>query len=218
MIRILLADDHQIVRQGLRALIEKEKNMMLVAEASNGREAIRAARETNPDVTVMDISMPDLNGIEATRQLNAKQPHLKVIALSMHCDKRFTSAMLQGGARGFLLKECAYDELTEAIRAVNKGKLYLCRKITEMLAHDYIHGIPAEQTSAIDLLTKRQREVLQLLAEGAGTRELAQRLCISSKTVETHRMEIMRRLGLFSIAQLTKYAVREGLTSPEPSP
>jgi len=212
-IKILIADDHQIVRQGLRSLIEKASGMAVVAEAENGREAVQLAQQERPDVVIMDISMADLNGMEATRQVIAALPKVKVIALSMHSDNRFVRGMLDAGASGFLLKDCAFEELDGAIRAVTANKTYLSPGITGIVIEGYLGFSPADELSASSLLTAREREVLQLLAEGGSTREIASRLCVSIKTVETHRQRIMEKLKIRSIAELTKYAIREGLTS-----
>ena len=212
-VRILLADDHRLVRQGLRSLIEKDCGMEVVAEAENGREAVRLAREEEPDVIIMDIDMPDLNGMEATRQVIAALPRVRVIALSMHSDKRFVRGMLEAGAAGFLLKDCAFEELDTAIRTVTANKPYLSPGISGVVIQDYLGLAASDKLSAPSLLTPREREVLQLYAEGGTTREIADRLCVSVKTVETHRQRIMEKLEIRSIAELTKYAIREGLTS-----
>ncbi len=213
-IRILIADDHQIVRQGLRSLIEKTSGMKVVAEAENGREAVQLAGQSKPDVAIMDISMPDLNGMEATRQIVAALPKVKVIALSMHSDKRFVRGMLEAGAAGFLLKDCAFEELSTAVRAVAANKTYLSPGISGIVVEGFLEGqCPADNLSSPSPLTAREREVLQLLAEGWSTRGMADRLCVSIKTVETHRQRIMDKLEIRNIAELTKYAIREGLTS-----
>lgn len=216
-IRILLADDHQVVREGFRALLEKEPSMEVVAEAGDGRTAIRLARELLPDVVVMDINMPDLNGIESTRQIAREIPQVKVVALSIHSDRRFVVEMLRAGARGYLLKECAFDELARAIRAVTAGETYLSARITQVVVDEYVkRPLKSDETSAAAVLTNREREVLQLLAEGGSTKQIALRLHLSVKTIEACRRQIMNKLDLHSIAELTKYAIREGLTSLEP--
>jgi DNA-binding NarL/FixJ family response regulator len=211
-LKILLVDDHQIVRQGLRTLLEKEPDMEVAAEAEDGRAAVRLAREVSPQVVIMDVAMPDLNGIEATRQIVAECPGVKVIALSMHADRRFVSNMLKAGASGYLLKDSAFEELARAIRAVAADKVYLSPEVSDIVIRDYVKG-PQEEVSVYSLLTPREREVLQLLAEGKATREIADRLHVSVKTVETHRQQIMTKLELRSVAELTKYAIREGLSS-----
>lgn len=212
-IRILLADDHKIVRDGLRSLLEKESDMEVVAEADNGRAAVRLAVEILPDVVVMDIAMPDLNGVEATRQIIAGAAKIKVIALSMHADKRYVMEMLKAGASGYLLKDSAFDELAGAIRVVLGNRTYLNPQISEMVIGDYVQQLQKGDGSVFSILSAREREVLQLLAEGNSTAQIADRLCVSVKTVETYRQHIMDKLNIRSVAELTKYAIREGLTS-----
>jgi DNA-binding NarL/FixJ family response regulator len=212
-IRIILADDHKIVRSGLRSLIEKEPNMEVAAEADNGRQAVRLARETLPDVIVMDVAMPDLNGIEATRQIVAELPKIKVIALSMHADKRYVMEMLKAGASGYILKDTAFEDLARAIRTVVRNQTYLCPEIAQLVIGDYVQQLQKHGGSAFSILSAREREVLQLLAEGNTTAQIADRLCVSVKTVETYRQHIMEKLNIRSVAELTKYAIREGLTA-----
>jgi two-component system response regulator NreC len=215
MIRILIADDHQIMRQGLKALLDKEPNMEVVAEAENGRQAVQLARQLSPGVVLMDVAMPDLNGIEATKQILQEAPEVRVIALSMHKDKTFVSRMLQAGAKGYLLKDAAFEEIARAVKEVVTGRIYLGRYITDMVIEDYARKITRFNAEQDDLLTSREREVLQLIAEGKTTKEIAVRLNVSVKTVETHRRQIMDKLNLHSIAELTKYAVRTGIASLE---
>jgi len=214
-IRVLLCDDHQIVREGLRVLIEKQPDMEVIEEAQSGEEAVRLVRDLLPDVVVMDIAMPDLNGIEATRQILGKAPGVKVIALSMHSDRRFAVQMLKEGASGYLLKDCAFEELANAIRAVAMNRVYLSPKIAEIVIKDCVRLSPQTGFSAFSLLSPREREVLQLLSEGNTTKEIAFRLRVSVKTIETYRKQIMDKLNMHSIAELTKFAIREGLTSLE---
>jgi two-component system response regulator NreC len=214
-IKILIADDHKIFREGLRALIEKQPGMEIIDEVENGRKAVQLVRDLLPDVIIMDIAMPDLNGIEATRQIVSKIPNAKVIALSMHSDKRFVVEMLKAGASGYLLKDCAFEELAHAIRAVRTNRTYLSPKITDIMIKDYVRLFPKTKLSVSSILTPRQREVLQLLSEGKTTSQIAQDLQVSVKTVETYRQQIMEKLDIHSIAELTKYAIREGLTSVE---
>ena len=211
-IRVLLADDHKIVREGLRSLLEKEPGMKVIGEAENGRRALSLARELSPDVVVIDVAMPDLNGIEATRQLMTRSPGVRVVALSMHSDRRFVAEMLRAGASGYLLKDCAFEELAQAIRTVAEDQTYLSPRIAAPVIKDYVNRLSVSYSSAYSTLTPREREVLQLLAEGKTTKEIASRLHISVKTVETHRRKIMGKLDIGSIAELTKYAIREGLT------
>lgn len=214
-IKILLADDHKIVRDGLRSLFEKQADMEVVAEAENGRKAVQLAQRKKPDVVIMDINMPDLNGMEASRQIIAALPQVKVIALSMHSDRRFIAGMFKAGASGFLLKTCAFDELLRAIKEVVVNRTYLSSTVAEIVIDD-VSRLSATEFSATSLLTAREHEILQLLAEGWATRQIASHLHVSVKTVESHRRRIMEKLGLRSIAELTKYAIREGLTSSEP--
>lgn len=212
-IKIMIADDHEIVRNGLRSLLEKELDMEVIAEADNGRNAVRLALELAPDVVIMDIAMAELNGIEAARQIISALPRTKVIALSMHADKRYVMEMLKAGASGYILKDNAYEELARAIRTALKNHTYLSPQVTETVIGDYVQFALTANDSVFSLLSAREREVLQLLAEGNSTAQIAERLCISVKTVETYRQHIIEKLDIRSVAELTKYAIREGLTS-----
>jgi two-component system response regulator NreC len=215
-IRVLIADDHKIMLAGLRSLLEKQTDLQVIAEAENGRKAVQLAQETKPDIVVMDVSMPDLNGIEATTQIIESVPDTRVIALSMHSDKRFVLGMLQAGAAGYLLKDCASQELANAIHQVAGGKKYLSPEITGVVIDDFLLGAsPGEALTVSSQLSAREREVLQLIAEGWSTKQIAAHLYVSVKTIETHRRQIMKKLDLHTIADLTKYAIREGLTSIE---
>ena len=214
-IRILLADDHKITRQGLRSLLDKQSDMEVVAEAEEGRTTVRLVRELLPDVVIMDVSMPDLNGMEATRQIKGEFGDVKIVALSMHSDSLFVTEMLKSGASGYLLKDCAFEELARAIRTVVAGKTYLSPSISGVVVNDYLHRLSKADFSGLDVLTSREREVLQLLAEGKSTKQIALKLHISVKTVETHRRQIMNKLDIHTVAELTKYAIRKGLTSLE---
>jgi len=214
-IKVLVADDHQIVREGLRSLLEKKSGLEVIGEAENGRRAVELVRQLKPDVVIMDVSMPDLNGIEATRQINQDFPGAKVLALSMHSDRRFVADILKAGASGYLLKDCAFDELFSAIQAVTHGQIYLSPSITGQVIKDYLRRLAEPHASVVSLLSPREREILQMIAEGKGTKETAARLNVSIKTVETHRRNIMEKLNIHSVAELTKFAVREGLTALE---
>jgi DNA-binding NarL/FixJ family response regulator len=214
-IRVLLADDHKIIRQGLRSLLEKQPDMEVVAEAEDGRNAVRLAGEMAPDVVIMDVTMPDLNGIEATKQILSKSPDIKIVALSMHSDASFVTEMLKSGAAGYLLKDCAFEELAKAIRTVLDNKNYLSPAISGVVLDDYILRLSKTGFASPDILSDREREVLQLMAEGYSTKKIAQKLHISVKTVETHRRQMMNKLDIHTIAELTKYAIRKGLTSLE---
>jgi DNA-binding NarL/FixJ family response regulator len=214
-IKIFLADDHKIVREGLHTLLSKQTDMEVVGEADTGLIAVQLIKKLLPDVVVMDIAMPDLNGIEATRQIVAEFQSVRVVALSMHSDKRFVVEMLKAGASGYLLKDCAFEELTKAIRAVVMDRIYLSPHLAEFMIKDYVHLIPTDKLSVFSVLTPRQRQVLQLLSEGKNTKKISIQLSMSVKTVETYRQQIMDKLNIHSIAELTKYAIREGLTSLE---
>lgn len=214
-IRIILADDHQIVRDGLRSLLEKETDMEVIAEADNGRTTVQLVKDLGPDVVVMDVAMRDLNGIEATRQVVSSSPGVKVIALSMHSDKRFVEGMLGAGASGYLLKDSAFEDLARAIHAVHAGQTYIGPEIAGLVVETFVRKSPRTVASKSASLTPREREVLQLMAEGKATKHIASILGVSVKTVETHRSRIMDKLGVFSVAELTKYAIREGLTDVE---
>ena len=215
-IRVLLADDHAIVRHGLARSIQQEEDMEVVGQAGTGLTAMEMARQLMPNVILMDISMPDMNGMEATRLILREAPQLKVIALSMHSAKRYVREMFRAGATGYLLKDCEFDELIEAIRMVAEGQTYVSPSISEVVVEDYVRGSPKEEADAFSVLTQREREVLQLMAEGNSTKQIAARLFISPKTVEAHRLRIMHKLDIDNVAQLTKYAIQEGLTTPEP--
>ena len=214
-IKVLLADDHRIVREGLRVLLETEADMEVIAEAEDGLVLVGLVQEMLPDIVLMDVAMPNLNGIEATRQIIGTAPGIKVLALSMYSDRQFVIGMLSAGASGYLLKDCAFEELTQAIRAVAANRTYLSPGIADIVVKEYLHHLEKTGFSAFSVLTAREREMLQLLAEGRAVREIARDLCLSVKTIETHRQHIMNKLNIHSIARLTKYAVSEGLTSLE---
>ena len=213
-VRVLLADDHQIVREGLSSLLGKQGDMEVVGEAGDGRTAVNLARMLQPAVVVMDLTMPELTGIEATRQIVAAMPGVKVIALSMHSDKRFVIEAFRAGAVGYVLKESAFEEVAHAIHIVTSGQSYVSPAISGILITDCVSHSPAPLPSVFSALTERERQVLQLLAEGKTTKRTAKILDVSVKTVETHRMHMMDKLDMHSIAELTKYAIREGLTPP----
>lgn len=212
-ITILVVDDHKILRQGLRTLLGREADMKVLAEAEDGRDAVRLVRELSPQVVIMDVGMPDLNGIEATRQILQESPETKVIALSMHSDRRFVTNMIKAGASGYLLKDSAFEELATAIRVVMARKTYLSHEIAHVVVKDYVQGGSKDDPSVFSVLSPREREVLQLMAEGKSNRQIAEMLNVSLKTVETHRQQIMNKLEIHNIVELTKYAIREGLAS-----
>jgi two-component system response regulator NreC len=211
--KILLADDHKLMREGLRILLEKLGEITVVGEAGNGISAVRMARDLEPDLVLMDIAMPDLNGIEATRRIMIESPGVKVIALSMHADKRFVRHMFAAGAAGYVLKGSAFEEVAAAIKKVAAGRIYISPKITDQVLAEYVKQLTKSSAGAESPLSGREREVLQMLAEGKSSRKIAERLHVSVTTVDTHRKHIMDKLGFRTIAELTKYAVREGLTS-----
>jgi DNA-binding NarL/FixJ family response regulator len=213
--RILLADDHTIIRQGLCALLEKQPDIEVVGAVGDGQKALELVREMKPDIVIMDISMPNLNGIDATSRITGRPGGAKVIALSMHSSRRCVTEMLKAGASGYILKECLFDELIKAIQTVLRGSIYLSPKITGVVVEDYIKRLSPGFVPEGKTLTTRQREVLQLLAEGKSTKQIAHQLHVSAKTIESNRRYIMNKLDIHSVAELTKYAVREGLTPLE---
>ena len=209
--RILLADDHRLVREGLCSLIKQQFGMEVVAEAKDGRTAVRLARKLRPSLVITDVAMPGLNGIDATRQILSEAPGVKVIALSIYSNSRFVAAMLDAGASGYLLKDRSFEELISAIHTVIGGGTYLSPGITDVIDEGNQGRLSATTRSVYSVLTHRQRKVLQLMAEGKSTKEIASILRISVKTVETYRQQIMKRLNIRSVAGLTRYAIREEL-------
>jgi DNA-binding NarL/FixJ family response regulator len=214
-VTVLIADDHRLFRDGLRTLLDKQKNVRVVAETTDGAETVSAVAELKPDIVLMDISMPELNGIEAARRIVSQGAPTRIIMLSMHSDRRFITESLKAGAMGYLLKDCAFDEVLLAVKAVSEGAMYLSSRISESVIKDYVAIAKSVPGSAFSILSAREREVLQLLAEGRSTKETAARLHVSVKTIETHRKQIMDKLDIRSVAELTKYAIREGLTPLE---
>jgi two-component system response regulator NreC len=206
-IRILLADDHAVVRQGFKMILGAQPDMEIVGEAANGREAVELAEQLKPDIVVMDVAMPELNGIEATRRLVGALPHSRVIALSMHKDSVYVREILRAGARGYLLKDSGAEDLVRAIRAVAGGESWLSPAVSNAVLDDYRRHV----TNPIDLLTSREREVLQMLAEGKTNKEVAVVLNLSVYTVDAHRGRIMEKLNLHSINELVRFAVRNGM-------
>ncbi len=214
-IKILIADDHEIVREGLRTLFDQQSDMEVVAEANDGHKAVQLAHKLVPDVVIMDISMPRMNGMEATRRIVGKHPGIKIIALSKHREKRFVRDMIDAGASGYVHKTCGYTQLLKAIRAALAHQRYFCPAVSDVHFESEPAASRQGRKAAGSTLTAREREVLQLLAEGKTTREMAALLNVSVKTIETHRLQIMTKLDTRSIADLTKYAIREGITSLE---
>ncbi len=214
--RIILADDHAMFRHGLSELLQSKDNLEIVGQAHDGHSTLELARELSPDIVIMDIGMPDLNGIDATREIVNDLPNTQVIALSMHSGSTFVIEMLRAGAKGYLLKDCAFEELITAIEVVTSGKRYLSPSISDVVVDTCVANPESSQSSVFSMLSPREREVLQLMTEGKTTKQIGLALHISPKTVEGHRLRLMEKLQIDNIAQLTKYAIQEGLTSPEP--
>ena len=211
-IKILIADDHGILREAIASLLNNEFGMEVIGEAQDGRTAVQLAKELHPDVIIMDIAMPGLNGIEATRQIVREMPNIKVIALSVYADRRSVREMLKAGASGYVPKQCAFKELVTAIQNVVSNQTYLSSRISGIVVEEYVHRLEKNDNSAYSILTPREREVLQLIAEGKSTKAIAKELFVSNKTIEWHRRQLMIKLGAQSVAELVKYAIREGLT------
>ena len=211
--KILLVDDHKILRDGICSIVKGYPDMEVIGEAADGKKALQLVEELSPDVVIMDISMPDLNGIDATRRIISDHPKIKVIALSMHHDKQFVSEIFKAGASGYLLKDCAFDELEHAVRIVMDGKTYINPQIASLVIESLVNQPQTSSPKSFSLLTDREREVLQLIAEGQSTKEIAGKLSVSAKTIESHRRQVMGKLNIRNVAELTKYAIREGLTS-----
>ncbi|MBN9390490.1 MAG: response regulator transcription factor [Chloroflexi bacterium] len=214
-ITVLLADDHTVLRQGIRALLETQPDMAVVGEATNGREAVELARKLHPAVILMDISMPILNGLEATRQIKKELPECQVVVLTMHENEEYLVNILQAGATGYVLKQAADRELIEAVRIASRGDTYLYPRIARLLVADYLRrvetGVPDERDAAYDTLTQREREILKLIAQGHTNKEIAELLVLSVKTVENHRYSLMNKLNAHDRGELIKYAIRVGL-------
>ena len=207
--KILVADDHNLVRAGLTALIARLPEMEIVGEAADGRQALRMVRDLTPDLVLMDIAMPGLNGLEAAERIHGIQPQTKIIILSMHANEEYVAQALKAGASGYLLKDAATAELEMALKSVSMGQFYLSPAISRQVVDNYLHGGP----TGVDVLTPRQREILQLIAECKSTREIAETLHLSVKTVETHRAQLMERLDIHDVAGLIRYALKKGLIS-----
>ena len=212
-IKVIFVDDHEIFHECVKALFDQQDDMEILAVAADGRTAVKMANELSPDVVVMDISMPSLNGIDATRMIVGENPRVKVVALSMHSERKVILDILQAGAKGYVLKESAFSELVMAIRSVAAGKIYLSPSIASVVLDDYLALAERRRSNCGNALSSREREVLQLLAEGKSARLIAETLNLSVKTIETHRAQIMNKLDIHSLPELTKYAIREGLTS-----
>ncbi len=214
-LRIVLADDHQLFRTGLRQLIERHPSVTVVGEAATGIAAIDVTKRLLPDLLLLDISLPELNGIEVARRLTQELPDVRILIISMHSDRRYVVEALRAGAKGYLLKDSSPDEMVRAIQKVMRGQFYLSAQINEQVVADFVRQSKSADATAFSVLSAREREVLQLIAEGKTTKQIAELLNLSAKTVETHRMHIMDKLQLHTLPELTRYALREGLTSLE---
>ena len=214
LIRVLLADNHTLVRSGLRALLENIDGIQVVAEAGDGREALHLIAVHQPDVVLMDIAMPEMNGLEATARVVKEYPNVRVVILSMHANEEYVLQALRSGAVGYVLKDAGLSELELAVRASSRGETYLSPAVSKHVVADYVRRV-GDESSSVKQLTSRQREILQLIAEGRTTKEIADSLYISIKTVETHRMQLMKRLDIYDVAGLVRYAIRIGLVFPE---
>ncbi|NOX33825.1 MAG: response regulator transcription factor [Deltaproteobacteria bacterium] len=212
-VRIILADDHSIMQHGLCSSLEMEKNFKVVAKANSGRLAIEFSNRLKPDLVIMDVSMPHLNGMEATKQILNRNPEIKVIALSMHLEKIYITGMMNAGASGYILKSCSFKELLKCIQTVLSGELFFCREVKNLIQNNEFDPVSGSSVSVFSLLSTREREVLQLIAEGLKSRKIAEKLNISVKTVDIHRTHLKTKLNIHSIAELTKFAITEGLTS-----
>jgi DNA-binding NarL/FixJ family response regulator len=214
-VKVLIADDHGIVRQGLKSLIQNSLNLEVVGEAEDGLAAVKLAKKLSPDVIIMDVTMPNLNGVEATRLIREESPQTKIIALSMHPEKHIVKEILEAGASAYVLKSYLFDELSRALDAVSDSQRYLSPRITDVVIEDYVHQTPGGGEDPATKLTSRDRQIVQMLAEGKTIKQIALALHISPKTADASRRKIMGKLNVSSIADLVKYAVREGITSLE---
>jgi DNA-binding NarL/FixJ family response regulator len=213
-ITVIVAEDHTIFRQGLRALIKNEADLKLVGDVEDGRTAVRLTQELIPDVVVMDVRMPGLNGLDASRQIKTSNPAVKIVILSANLEPDLATQLLNAGVSALLPKESAYEELSLAIRTVVSGQMYISPRIADRVVGRLLHSSDGDNGSVFLVLTPRERQVLQLIAEGRATKEIAGDLSLSVKTIETHRRQLMDKLNLYSVAELTRYAVRGGLVAP----
>jgi two-component system, NarL family, response regulator NreC len=214
-VKIVLADDHKIIRDGLCSLLEKHPSMEVIAEVENGKEAVEVAKQLNPDVVIIDITMPGMNGIEATRKIIDQNPNVKVIGLSMHSDSEYVIGLLNAGASGYLLKECAFGEIVQAVNSVTRNKSYLSPEIASVVIDGFKEHHISQDSYETTNLTSREREILQLIAEGYSSKEIASYFNLSIKTVASHRQNIMDKVHCHDVVKLTKYAIRRGFTSAD---
>jgi len=212
--KVLLVDDHKIMREGISALLRRYSEFEVVGQAADGRQALEMASQLKPDIIIMDVGMPNLNGVDATKQLLSMNPDLKIMALSTHSDGAVVAKMIKAGAKGYILKESAFEELIEGLNTLQDDRTFLCNKISKVVFSEYVGMVTNSKVINGDGLTGREREVLQLVAEGHTTKEIAEILNLSTKTIDSHREHIMQKLGIRNIAGLTKYAIREGMTTP----
>jgi len=212
--KVLLVDDHKIMREGISALLRRYSEFEVVGQAADGRQALEMASQLKPDIIIMDVGMPNLNGVDATKQLLSMNPDLKIMALSTHSDGAVVAKMIKAGAKGYILKESAFEELIEGLNTLQDDRTFLCNKISKVVFSEYVGMVTNSKVINGDGLTGLEREVLQLVAEGHTTKEIAEILNLSTKTIDSHREHIMQKLGIRNIAGLTKYAIREGMTTP----
>ena len=212
--KVLLVDDHKIMREGISALLRRYSEFEVVGQAADGRQALEMASQLKPNIIIMDVGMPNLNGVDATKQLLSMNPDLKIMALSTHSDGAVVAKMIKAGAKGYILKESAFEELIEGLNTLLDGRTFLCNKISKVVFSEYVGMVTNSKVVNGDGLNGREREVLQLVAEGHTTKEIAEILNLSTKTIDSHREHIMQKLGIRNIAGLTKYAIREGMTTP----
>ncbi|MHC5157512.1 MAG: response regulator [Planctomycetota bacterium] len=212
--KVLLVDDHEIMREGISALLRRYSEFEVVGQAADGRRALEMASQLKPDIIIMDVGMPNLNGVDATKQLLSMNPELKIMALSTHSDGAIVAKMIKAGAKGYILKESAFEELVEGLNTLQDGRTFLCNKISKVVFSDYVDLVANPKVMDGDGLSGREREVLQLVAEGHTTKQIAEILNLSTKTIDSHREHIMEKLGIRNVAGLTRYAIRQGMTTP----
>lgn len=211
MIRLILADDHKLMREGIKSLLEKYKDIEIIAETENGLDTAELAKKLVPEIVIMDLSMPIMGGIESTMNILSDNPQIKIIVLTMHSDRRFMAEAIKAGAAGYLLKDCAFDELVNAIHAVMEGKTYISHSLTDSIVKDYLEKVFPEEKNSLSQLTEKEMEVFRFIVEGKNSKDISGLLNLSIKTIETHRTNLMEKLKIFSVAELTKLAIKEGV-------